>query len=140
MSRYHLVKPPDTWAHILRSNQGGVAMEPVSEEELLTRKSITFREEKWWTFTHSQSYKKAELRFLSAVAVGGSRVPDRALIALTGTDTSVADPNAFAEILRESPWHIDTLLQLSEVFRQQEGKLLGYFYKGCLLTVPWRML
>lgn len=100
MSRYHLVKPPDTWVHIMRSNQGGVAMEAIPEEELLGRKSTTFREEKWWTFTHSQSYKKAELRFLSAVAVG--------------------DPNAFAEILRESPWHIDTLLQLSEVFRQQE--------------------
>ncbi|KAG8901975.1 hypothetical protein FRC00_003091 [Tulasnella sp. 408] len=120
MARYHLVKPPETWAHILRSNQGGVAMEPVSEEELLRRKSTTFREERWWTFTHSQSYKKAELRFLSAVAVGGKRAWYRALRTDMVTNTSVADPNAFAEILRESPWHIDTLLQLSEVFRQQE--------------------
>lgn len=72
MSRYHLVKPPDSWVHIMRSNQGGVDMEAVPEEDLLRRKPTTFREEKWWTFTHSQSYKKAELRFLSAVAVGGN--------------------------------------------------------------------
>jgi len=32
------------------------------------------------------------------------------------------DPDGFWDLLGKLPWHADTLLQLSEVFRHREGK------------------
>ena len=31
------------------------------------------------------------------------------------------DPQGFYDIIRQAPWHADTLLQLSELYRHREG-------------------
>jgi Transcriptional repressor TCF25 len=42
----------------------------------------------------------------------------------------LSDPEAFWDLLTKLPWHADTLLQLSEVYRHREGMLL-------VLTAYW---
>ncbi|KAF8341438.1 transcriptional repressor TCF25-domain-containing protein [Cantharellus anzutake] len=57
-------------------------------------------EDSWWTVDHSNPYKEVQHQFLSVVEMG--------------------DHAGFVQILREHPWHIDTLLQMSEVARHHE--------------------
>ncbi|KAG8982657.1 hypothetical protein FRB93_007927 [Tulasnella sp. JGI-2019a] len=96
--RSQLTRPPSTWQN-LRMGQG-LAMRILTDLEQQQSTQLGMPGEKWWTIEHSQSYKKTQLEFLSAVAAG--------------------DPNGLFAILQQHPWHIDTLLQLSEVFRQQD--------------------
>ncbi|KAF7979523.1 hypothetical protein HWV62_42100 [Athelia sp. TMB] len=56
--------------------------------------------EKWWTVEYSKRYKGVTLGFIQAVNAG--------------------DPEVFWRILEKLPWHADTLMQLSEVYRHRE--------------------
>lgn len=47
-------------------------MRQLSDTEL-HRKPYKLAEDRWWTFEHAQSYKKTEMEFLSAVAMGGTK-------------------------------------------------------------------
>ncbi|KAG8855858.1 hypothetical protein FRB96_006680 [Tulasnella sp. 330] len=99
--RSQLTRPASTWQN-LRTAQG-LAMRALTDSELQRSTSVGMPGERWWTIEHSQSYKKTQLEFLSAVAAG--------------------DPNGFLLILQQHPWHIDTLLQLSEVFRHEDDHI-----------------
>ncbi|KAG8963840.1 hypothetical protein FRC03_002524 [Tulasnella sp. 419] len=95
--RTTLAKPPKGWGNLRVNN--GLSMRSLSTSELEGIVPI-IDGEKWWTFEHSTSYKKTQLEFLEHVAIG--------------------DPNGLGFLLQRNPWHIDTLLQLSEIFRHQE--------------------
>jgi hypothetical protein len=45
-----------------------------------------------------------------------------------------ADPNQLMALLQVYPWHVDTLLQMSEVYRLQSGKLSSSMKEGSELT------
>ena len=111
-----LTRPPNDWRGIPMT--AGLSMRPLNDNER-KRKWVAFSDEKWWTFEHSSSYRKIELEFLGAVVEGGL-FPWQSVSTPLLKDT--VDPNRLAGLLRTHPWHIDTLLQLSEVFRQQEGE------------------
>ncbi|GAA5970504.1 hypothetical protein JCM11641_007329 [Rhodosporidiobolus odoratus] len=53
----------------------------------------------WWTFAHSPSYKQAQLMFLEVL--------------------QQADGNRLFDVLAALPYHVDTLMQLSEMMAQQ---------------------
>ncbi|WVR08578.1 hypothetical protein IAU60_005633 [Kwoniella sp. DSM 27419] len=55
--------------------------------------------EKWFTFEHAGAWREIERQFMGAV---GSH-----------------DPNELMALLSVYPWHVDTLLQMSEVYRLQ---------------------
>ncbi|CAD6590415.1 MAG: hypothetical protein TREMPRED_005726, partial [Tremellales sp. Tagirdzhanova-0007] len=55
--------------------------------------------EKWFTFEHSGPWREIERQFLGAVRSH--------------------DPNELMALLQVYPWHVDTLLQMSEVYRLQ---------------------
>jgi len=75
-------------------------MRPLEDSEIY-RKIGAYPGDKWWTVEHSVSYKSTELLFLETVQLG--------------------DYQGFTEILSRHPWHVDSLLQMSEVARHQEG-------------------
>ncbi|KAG8901436.1 hypothetical protein FRB99_005310, partial [Tulasnella sp. 403] len=95
--RSQLTRPPPDW-HGIKPAQG-LSMRQLTDQER-KRKPYAMNDEKWWTVEHSHSYKKVEAEFLAAVAIG--------------------DANGIAMVLQLNPWHIDALLQLGEVFKQQE--------------------
>lgn len=47
----------------------------------------------------------------------------------------LSDPEGFFSILRQVPWHADTLLQLAELYSHREG---SYFYDVCPRTFDTR--
>ncbi|KAG0345623.1 Transcription factor 25 [Podila humilis] len=64
---------------------------------------------------HSDAYQRTQLKFLGAVAS--------------------YDPNNLVALLRESPFHIDTLLQLSEVSKHNgDNSLAGEFIEQALFA------
>ncbi|EJU05955.1 DUF654-domain-containing protein, partial [Dacryopinax primogenitus] len=54
---------------------------------------------RWWTAQHSKAYKNVQYQFLQAV--------------------QSHDPNSLMALLQVYPWHVDTLLQLSNVATHQ---------------------
>ncbi|KAI7938443.1 hypothetical protein MJO28_015363 [Puccinia striiformis f. sp. tritici] len=87
-----LSKPEPTWPPYNR-NSSGLSVRKMSEEEVLQTKLAG--EDQWFCFRHSLSFKHTQSRFLQAILS--------------------ADPNQLVTILQRSPYHPDTLLQLSEV-------------------------
>lgn len=75
-------------------------------------------EEKWWTVEYSKKYKSVTMSFMQAVNAGGEH-PRYSIILLFHP---IADPEVFWRLLQKLPWHADTLLQLSEVYRHREGQ------------------
>ncbi|KAH6899484.1 cytoplasmic protein [Coprinopsis sp. MPI-PUGE-AT-0042] len=57
-------------------------------------------DEKWWTVEYTRRYKSLTKVFMRTVASG--------------------DPQGFWDLLSKSPYHADTLLQVSEVYRHRE--------------------
>lgn len=60
--------------------------------------------DKWFTVEHSSGYRWDQAHFLQVV--------------------NMLDPNNLFALMRESYWHVDTLLQIGEVYRAQDGELL----------------
>ncbi|KDQ07759.1 hypothetical protein BOTBODRAFT_38551 [Botryobasidium botryosum FD-172 SS1] len=85
----------------LRSSQG-LSVKQLDERTIRYKgyEAYAFLGEKWWTIEHDIQYKKMQMEFLGMVQVG--------------------DPNHFVTLLQINPWHVDTNLQLAEVFRHQE--------------------
>jgi transcription factor 25 len=100
----------------------GLSMRPLEDSELW-RKVGVYPGDKWWTVEHSPSYKSTELLFLETVQIGGKKLA-RCAQCYNLTGEKNADYQGFMEILGRYPWHIDSLLQMSEVARHQEGMLL----------------
>ncbi len=57
--------------------------------------------DKWFTFEHSPEYRWDQAQFIQVVGM--------------------LDPNNLFTLMRESFWHVDTLLQIGEVYRAQDG-------------------
>ena len=56
------------------------------------------------------------------------------MVSLRLTDRRT-DPNELMALLQVYPWHVDTLLQMSEVYRLQSGRLLRLSVEGYELRV-----
>ncbi|KAF9086095.1 Transcription factor 25 [Mortierella sp. AD031] len=85
----------------------GLSMDIVDQEE--KEKITTFK------IVHSEYYQRTQLKFLAAVAS--------------------YDPNNLVMLLRESPFHIDSLLQLSEVSKHNgDNGLAGEFIEQALFA------
>ncbi|KAL0948961.1 hypothetical protein HGRIS_009064 [Hohenbuehelia grisea] len=105
----NLTQPkPTWWAAKLRE---GLSTRPLSDAEYDEREKRhsaacgrTKRElclgEKIWTVEYSKKYKSMTMAFMGTVLSG--------------------DPEGFWNLLGRLPWHADTLLQLSEVYRHRE--------------------
>ncbi|KAJ7039442.1 transcriptional repressor TCF25-domain-containing protein [Mycena alexandri] len=100
--RSNLTRPLATWFQTLPRE--GLSLRPLSDEELVAKQALhawdRTRDEKWWTVEYSKKYKSVTLAFMTIVYSG--------------------DPNGFYGLLQKFPWHVDTLLQLAEVFRHRE--------------------
>ncbi|PAA86129.1 hypothetical protein BOX15_Mlig008420g4 [Macrostomum lignano] len=89
-----LAQPKPTWPPVVRL---GLSMSPDAEtfaSDSFPAGSAAYR------FEHSREYQRTQLAFADAVESG--------------------QPDRLAEILHRQPYHVDTLLQLAEVFRLQE--------------------
>ncbi|KAK3836022.1 MAG: transcriptional repressor TCF25-domain-containing protein [Linnemannia elongata] len=85
----------------------GLSMDIVDQDE--KEKITTFK------VVHSEYYQRTQLKFLAAVAS--------------------YDPNNLVALLRESPFHIDSLLQLSEVSKHNgDNGLAGEFIEQALFA------
>ncbi|KAF9135218.1 Transcription factor 25 [Mortierella sp. 14UC] len=85
----------------------GLSMDIIDQDE--REKITTFK------IVHSEYYQKTQLKFLAAVAS--------------------YDPNNLVALLRESPFHIDSLLQLSEVSKHNgDNGLAGEFIEQALFA------
>ncbi|KAG0373867.1 Transcription factor 25 [Mortierella sp. AD032] len=85
----------------------GLSMDIVDQDE--KEKITTFK------VAHSEYYQRTQLKFLTAVAS--------------------YDPNNLVALLRESPFHIDSLLQLSEVSKHNgDNGLAGEFIEQALFA------
>lgn len=115
VQRSNLTRPQPTWWPA--SQREGLSIRPLTDEELKL-KGEGRSDEKWWTVDYSKRYKSATKAFIRSVMAGGMQ---NASMLLMCSLKSLSDPEAFWEILRKLPWHADTLLQLSEVYRHREG-------------------
>ncbi|KAH8115679.1 DUF654-domain-containing protein [Phellopilus nigrolimitatus] len=99
----HLTKPQPTWWSA--SQREGLSIRPLTADELETKENsskvaIKEKGERWWTVEYSKRYRNVTKAFVGAVMSG--------------------DPERFYRILSKLPWHADTLLQMSEVYRHRE--------------------
>jgi hypothetical protein len=113
VSRSTLCKPQKTWPP--GGSRDGLTMRPLTTEEIKLTTGGNSKEnqannwmlmpgDKWFTIEHSPAYRWDQLRFIQAVGM--------------------FDPNNLFSLMRESYWHADTLLQIAEVYRAQDGERL----------------
>ncbi|KAG8786089.1 hypothetical protein FRC20_008568 [Serendipita sp. 405] len=102
VARSTLCKPQNTWPP--GATRDGLTMRLLTDDE---RKHIPPEDnwmsmpgEKWYTVEHSPSYRWDQRQFIQIVGM--------------------LDPNHLFALMRESYWHVDTLLQISEVYRAQD--------------------
>ncbi|KAF8189634.1 transcriptional repressor TCF25-domain-containing protein [Pholiota molesta] len=97
----HLTRPqPSWWA---AKGREGLSLRPLTDEETelkLKAHGWTPMQEKWWTVEYSKKYKSMTKAFMDTVLSG--------------------DPQGFWDLLGALPWHADTLLQISEVYRHRD--------------------
>ncbi|KAG8832450.1 hypothetical protein FRC17_001323 [Serendipita sp. 399] len=103
-ARSTLCKPQSTWPP--GATRDGLAMRPLTNEE---RKDVpqennwmTMPGDKWFTIEHSPSYRWDQAQFIQVVGM--------------------LDPNNLFALMRESYWHVDTLLQIAEIYRAQDER------------------
>lgn len=106
MPRSHLSKYKPTWPPPTVAKLDGIGMRALTSTELsewharhalpdMNLSSLG----NWWTFVHEPQYKNVQHQFLAA--------------------TGSFDPNTLMALLQVYPYHVDTLNQVSEVFRMQ---------------------
>ncbi|WVW80890.1 hypothetical protein I302_102881 [Kwoniella bestiolae CBS 10118] len=100
--RYTISKPKPTYPPA--TSLAGLVMREMIDnevEELYERrgKERIDKGEKWFTFEHTGPWREIERQFMGAVRSH--------------------DPNELMALLQVYPWHVDTLLQMSEVYRLQ---------------------
>ncbi|TFK33697.1 transcriptional repressor TCF25-domain-containing protein [Crucibulum laeve] len=104
-AKSNLTRPQGTWWPA--SMREGLTIQAETEEEVketARRHGGSLedleRGERWWTVEYSKKYKGVTSVFLKTVLSG--------------------DPQGFYDLLGKLPWHGDTLLQLSEIYRHRE--------------------
>ncbi|KAF9037062.1 transcriptional repressor TCF25-domain-containing protein [Panaeolus papilionaceus] len=99
--RSHLTRPQATWW--AAKGREGLSLRALTDEEVdekLDSHAWQPLQEKWWTVEYSKRYKSMTKAFMGTVYSG--------------------DPQGFWDLLGILPWHADTLLQISEVYRHRE--------------------
>ncbi|KAF8505409.1 DUF654-domain-containing protein [Russula emetica] len=114
--RSNLTHPqPNWWPAKLRE---GLTLRPLTDDEAAEKASLapwSNNEEKYWTAEYSKKYKAATSSFMRTVLSG--------------------DPEGFYTILRQLPWHADTLLQLAELYiHREEHSQAADFIERALFT------
>lgn len=107
--RYTISKPKPTYPP--PTSLAGLTMREYSEDEVgdmykRRQTEATDKGEKWFSFEHHGQWRGVERQFLGAV--------------------QSHDPNQLMALLKVYPWHVDTLLQMSEVYRLQSGGVCGW--------------
>ncbi|WVQ85913.1 hypothetical protein IAT38_008081 [Cryptococcus sp. DSM 104549] len=100
--RYTISKPKPQYPPA--TSLAGLVMREMGEDEVEELYERRERErgdkgEKWFTFEHAGVWREVERQFMGAV--------------------QSHDPNQLMALLSVYPWHVDTLLQMSEVYRLQ---------------------
>ncbi|TIB75946.1 DUF654-domain-containing protein [Wallemia mellicola] len=112
MPRSHLAKYKPTWPPPTVAKLDGIGMRTLTLDEMKDWRvrhnlddsfnlggSGNSGDGNWWTFVHEPQYKSVQRQFLDA--------------------TGSFDPNTLMALLQVYPYHVDTLNQVSEVFRMQ---------------------
>ncbi len=116
--------------------------------------------ERWFTWEHEEGWRQVQYQFLGAIRSHGkflswlvegleeSRIPRdevlerETILSMLGTDVScikrLPDPNQLQALLSVYNWHIDTLLQLSQVYQQQNGTIVVPFHSHLRVTESLR--
>ncbi|KAF8990102.1 transcriptional repressor TCF25-domain-containing protein [Cyathus striatus] len=102
----NLTKPKPGWWNA--RGREGLSLRLLTHEEVEARKARRAwtvgdggdESDRWWTVEYSKKYKAFTKRFMATVLSG--------------------DPQGFWDLISSLPWHADTLLQLSEVYRHRE--------------------
>ena len=98
--RTQLTKPRATWWP--GRMREGLSMSELSVEESEGKSGWSEDgEERWWSVEYSKRYKGITRTFMSLVRIG--------------------DADGLFNILRQVPWHADTLLQLADIYSHREG-------------------
>ncbi|WWC72536.1 uncharacterized protein I206_106498 [Kwoniella pini CBS 10737] len=100
--RYTISKPKPTYPPA--TSLAGLVMREMLDNEVEELYERRGREridkgEKWFTFEHTGPWREIQRQFMGAV--------------------KSHDPNELMALLQVYPWHVDTLLQMSEVYRLQ---------------------
>ncbi|KAF8812727.1 DUF654-domain-containing protein [Phlegmacium glaucopus] len=99
--RSNLTRPQPTWW--AAKGREGLSLRPLADDEVdtkLKRHAWISVQEKWWTVEYSKKYKSMTKAFMETVSSG--------------------DPQGFWDLLGTLPWHADTILQVSEIYRHRE--------------------
>ncbi|KAG7092016.1 hypothetical protein E1B28_008399 [Marasmius oreades] len=98
--RSNLTRPQAGWPPARMRE--GLGLKLLSEGELKREEPQRLRVEgeRWWSVDYGKRYKSVTKVFLRTVLSG--------------------DPQGFYDLLYRNPWHADTLLQLSEVYRHRD--------------------
>ena len=115
LARSVLCRPQAAWPPA--GMRDGLTMRGLSAEETrpksggdkgerTERNWMSMPGDKWFTVEHSPAYQWDQAQFIQVVGM--------------------LDPNNLFTLMRESFWHVDTLLQIGEVYRAQDG--LFFFF------------
>lgn len=122
--RSHLTRPQPSWWAV--KQREGLSIRPLVDNEIEHLDHSHHWDapapiqEKWWTVEYSKKYRGVTMSFMQTVMSGGTR--SHATHRKISPNRYVyADPEGFYRLLGKLPWHADTLLQLSEVYRHREG-------------------
>ncbi|VDC02206.1 unnamed protein product [Peniophora sp. CBMAI 1063] len=97
--RTQLTRPRATWWP--GRMREGLSMSELSDEECEGKSGWSEDgEERWWSVEYSKRYKGITRTFMSLVKIG--------------------DADGLFNILRQVPWHADTLLQLADIYSHRE--------------------
>ncbi|OAX36036.1 DUF654-domain-containing protein [Rhizopogon vinicolor AM-OR11-026] len=99
--RSQLTRPHPSWSMI--KQREGLSSRSLTDDEIKQKvadRNSPAAADKWWTVEYGKRYKGVTKTFMQAVMTG--------------------DPEALWRVLQKLPWHADTLLQLSEVYRHRE--------------------
>lgn len=103
VQKSNLTHPQSSWW--AAKAREGLTIASLSPSEILAHEksmgwNIAVPGENWCTVEYSKRYRSMTMSFIQAVMAG--------------------DPEQFYRLIAKFPWHADTLLQLSEVFRHRE--------------------
>ena len=121
--RSNLTRPRSNWWPAkLRE---GLTLRPSTANEVAAKTTLApwnNNEERYWTAEYSKRYKGTTLAFMEIVLSGGMLFPVPDLSVTTILNAHLSDPEGFYTILQHVPWHVDTLLQLAEIYSHREGQ------------------
>ncbi|TIA96100.1 hypothetical protein E3P89_03413 [Wallemia ichthyophaga] len=122
--RSNLSQHKPTWPPATSAKLDGMTMRQLSADELREWQerhalppTINLQNSgSWWTFEHDAAYRSVQHQFLDA--------------------TGSFDPNTLMALLQVYPYHVDTLNQVSEVFRMQgDNGTAGDFTERMLFAI-----